>query len=143
MSVKPDVAESVKTRTEPKVDQAPQLAPFRFDSAKAKAAAAKSHESRRAKRDAIASGPREAIAMGLMDKLSALRIAAGLLAEDCASTDAAVRKQARRDIGPWLNQALGTIERRSDVTPSEGDTLPADRETRMRLLAELDALSGD
>ncbi len=82
MTVKPDTDKAVVSRKPGKVDQAPQLAPFRFDTAKAKAAAAKSHESRRAKRDAIASGPREAIAMGLMDKLSALRIAAGLLAED-------------------------------------------------------------
>ncbi len=37
-----------------------------------------------------------------------------------------------------LNQALGTIETRTASKEHEGDTLPADRETRMRLIAELE-----
>ncbi len=103
----------------------------------------RSAAAKRAKREQLAAGPREAIALGLTDSLTTLRAAARKLVEDAASDDATTRRAARRDMGTWLNQGLGTIERRSDVTASEGDTLPADRETRMRLLAELDALSED
>jgi hypothetical protein len=117
----------------------PQLIPHQFTSEKARAAAYKSAESKRRKREELAAAPREALALGLMDESAALRQGARLLAKDFASDNATVRARARKDIAVVLNQALGTIETRkpADDTQQQG-TLPQDREARMRLLAELE-----
>jgi hypothetical protein len=135
----PEVSQDKSVKTRSPGRPAEELAQYAFDSEKGREAGLKSAEARRKRREELAAGPREALAMGLMDELTTLREVARKLVQDAASDKVTVRSSARKDLAGVLNQALGTIETRKpadDSSPS--DTLPQDREARMRLLAELE-----
>jgi hypothetical protein len=117
------------------------LAPHQFGAgqdpreAQAKGAAAK-----RAKRDALAEGPREVIAQALYRKREALAIAVELAIDDAASANESTRKAGRRDLAMLLNQAFGVVERATGAVSTE-DTPLAElpREERMAMIARLRA----
>lgn len=100
--------------------------------------------SKRRNREALAKGPRETIAEVLHRRWDLLALATERALEDCASEDANLRKSGRAALPRLLDQALGRIETRTSSTErSDPESLPEDRETRMRMIAELEARIND
>lgn len=133
--VKGDSVKSPKTRT-------PGKSPIGYGEGKLdpREMQRRSVISKRRNREALTKGPRETIAEVLHRRWDLLALATEKALEDCASEDANLRKSGRAALPRLLDQGLGRIETRTASTEAvDSEALPQDRETRMRLIAELEA----